>query len=136
MNQLSGRWSCAGAFGSGKPLAADIEFTPVLAGRWVQYHHLDRAPGRYEASALLGPATFDSTLVPTTLFDNFGGHRRFQLTQSPENRITLLRDMSDPGARVERFVFEPRSQAQLWFAWEVQRDGAWVLGDSLQCRRG
>ena len=133
---LQGGWGCAGAFASGKPLAADITFTPVLRTHWVEYHHRDRAPGQYEATALLGPALRDSALVPVVLYDDFGGHRRFRASAAPSGEITLARDSTEAGARVERFTFRPRPDGTLWFGWEVQRDGTWVLGDSLSCRRG
>lgn len=132
---LSGQWSCAGAFANGKPLAADVGFTQSLGGRWLSYHHQDRAPGRYEATALLGPAFRDSAMVATMIFDNFGGHRRFQPSASSSGEITLLRDTTEAGARLERFTFRPRPDGTLWFGWEVGHGGAWLLGDSLSCRK-
>src|ERR1043166_7188859 len=51
---LLGRWGCAGAFASGRPLAADVSFTLGLHGHWLEYHHTDPAPGQYQASAFLG----------------------------------------------------------------------------------
>lgn len=133
---LTGPWGCSGAFASGRPLAADIVFAAALNAHWLEYHHRDRAPGRYEATALLGPALADSTVVPTVLYDNFGGHRRFGVTTSPTGEVILARDTTEKGARVERFTFRPRADGTLWFGWEVQRDGGWALGDSLSCRRG
>lgn len=70
------------------------------------------------------------------LYDNFGGHRRFLAMASATREITLSRDTTEPGARVERFTFRPRPDGTLWFAWEVQRGGTWALGDSLSCRHG
>ena len=133
---LRGTWSCAGAFVSGKPLAADITFSPILRGQWLEYHHLDRPPGQYEATGLWGPALHDSSLGATTLHDNFGGHRRFLAAVSQPGAVTLTRDTTEAGARLERFTFRPRPDGTLWFAWEVQRGGVWALGDSLSCRRG
>jgi hypothetical protein len=132
---FAGRWSCAGAFANGQPLAADLEFSPVLAGRWLEYHHKDRPPGRYEARALWGPAERDTALATTALFDNFGGRRAFFVRAAHDSGVTLARDTSEPGARAERFRFQPRGAAAFWFAWEVQRAGAWALGDSLACVR-
>jgi hypothetical protein len=129
---LAGNWSCSGAFASGKPLAADVSFTPSLNGRWLTYHHQDRAPGRYEASATLGPASRDTTIAPVTIYDNFGGNRRFLPTLAG-TELVLLRDTTEVGARLERFTFRPRGAGGLWFAWELARNGAWVLGDSLAC---
>ena len=133
---LSGPWTCAGAFANGKALAADIVFTPALGGRWLSYHHQDRDPGRYEATALLGPALRDSAMVATMIFDNFGGHRRFLPSASATGEITLVRDTTESGSRLERFTFRPRPDGTLWFGWEVGRGGAWVLGDSLSCNKG
>lgn len=133
---LAGAWSCAGAFSNGKPLAADVVLSPALGGRWLSYHHQDRAPGRYEATALLGPALRDSALVTTTIYDNFGGHRRFIPSAAADNTITLVRDTTENGARLERFTFRPRVDGTLWFGWEIGRNGQWFLGDSLSCKRG
>ena len=132
---LSGQWSCAGAFSNGKPLAADVGFTPALGGRWLSYHHQDRAPGRYEATALLGPAFRDSAMVASVIFDNFGGHRRFLPAAASTGEVTLVRDTTEAGARLERFTFRPRPDSTLWFGWEIGRGGTWLLGDSLSCRR-
>lgn len=131
---LEGSWSCAGAFASGKTLAADLNFTRVLGGRWLSYHHKDRPPGQYEATSLWGPAQWDTTMSPTLLYDNFGGHRRF-FPGSTGSEVVLTRDTTDAGARLERFTFRPRPDGTLWFAWEVSRQGAWALGDSLSCSR-
>lgn len=131
---LEGAWSCAGAFANGKSLAADLTFTRVLGGRWLSYHHKDRPPGQYEASSLWGPAQRDTAMTPTLLFDNFGGHRRF-LPAAAGTEVVLTRDSTDAGARVERFTFRRRADGTLWFAWEVGRQGAWALGDSLSCSR-
>lgn len=134
-SSLVGTWSCEGAFGSGKPLAADIRISSVLGSRWLAYHHKDRAPGRYEAFGHWGPVAPPPTALATTvLYDNFGGARRFQLTFT-EGGLTLDRDTTVAGAIVERFVFKPREAGRLWFAWEVYRDNRWILGDSLGCRQ-
>ncbi len=133
---LLGRWSCAGAFASGPAPAAELQYRPVLGGQWLAYHHADRPPGRYEATALLGPAIPDSALVSTVLYDDFGGHRRFEVRETPGHGVQLSRDTTEAGARAERFSFLPRADGTLWFAWEVQRSGAWALGDSLACARG
>jgi hypothetical protein len=133
---FAGKWSCEGAFANGRPLAADLEFTPMLAGRWLEYHHKDRPPGRYEARALWGPAQRDTGLAVTALHDNFGGRRTFLVTAPRDSGVTLARDTREPGAQTERFRFVPRGAAAFWFVWEVQRGGAWTLGDSLGCTRG
>lgn len=102
----------------------------------MEYHHRDRPPGQYEAISLWGPALRDSALATSVLYDNFGGHRRFLSTYSSSGEVTLVRDTTEAGARVERFTFRPRADGTLWFAWQVLRGGTWALGDSLSCRRG
>ncbi|HEU4648112.1 MAG TPA: hypothetical protein VFS33_03565 [Gemmatimonadales bacterium] len=132
-----GTWHCQGAFASGKPLAADIAFTALLGGRWLQYHHTDRAPGAYEALALWGPTTGTAAPPPTTFYDNFGGTRRFISAGWQDSALVFVRDTTERGARAERFAFRQRSDTAFWFAWELQRpSGAgWVVGDSLTCAR-
>ncbi len=129
---LIGRWSCAGAFSNGKALAADVEFTSILGGRWLEYHHKDRAPGSYEALAILGPARRDTALEATTLHDIGGGARRFLLSAG-DSGVMLDRDTTQRGARVERFRFVLRGTHALWFAWEIGAGGRWAIGDSLGC---
>lgn len=74
-------------------------------------------------------------MVATILYDNFGGHRRFTTTVAPTGQLTLLRDTTEAGAHLERFTFRPREDGSLWFGWEVFRQTAWILGDSLSCVR-
>lgn len=109
----------------------------MLGYRWLEYHHRDRAPGAYEAIALLGPAGQSDDLRPTYLFDNFGGRRAFLTTILPDSTLILLRDTMETGARVERFTFRPHTAASFRFAWEVKRPGVegWTIGDSLSCTR-
>jgi hypothetical protein len=134
---FAGPWNCRGAFASGRPIAAEVTFTPVLGGRWLEYHHVDAAPGRYEALALW-PGADTASPQPVVLYDNGGGHRRFIGSGWATDTVRLIRDSTDPGAHAERFTFRATSDSSYWFGWEIQRaPGApWVLGDSLSCRRG
>jgi hypothetical protein len=134
---FAGRWGCAGGFPSGKLLRADVVFTPRLGGRWLEYHHTDRAPGRYEALALWGPAVGASQTVQNVLYDNFGGQRRFASDGWRNGALVFVRDSAEAGAREERFIFRERSESTFWFAWEVRRPNvpAWAVGDSLTCAR-
>jgi hypothetical protein len=114
-----------------------VTFTPELDGRWLAYSHVDRAPGRYRALALLGPLPADTGELKTVLHDNGGGQRRFSGRVPTGGALVIVRDSTEPGPRPERFTFRPTSDSTFWFAWELRRapGAAWSLGDSLACRR-
>lgn len=133
---FAGHWGCHGAFASGKPIAADVTFTPELDGRWLQYRHADRPPTTYQALGLWGSVDSSGRVV-TVLHDNFGGMRRFASTGWRDGTLRFVRDSLDRAPAGERFTFRRSSDASFWFAYEVNRPGAagWVLGDSLTCRR-
>ena len=132
---FAGEWDCHGAFSSGKPIAAHVSFTPVLGGKWLEYHHRDAAPGSYEVLALW-PAADTTANRPVVLYDNGGGRRRFLGSGWTTDTVMLVRDSTEPGARPERFTFRATSDSSYWFAWELRRSAdSWVVGDSLSCRR-
>jgi hypothetical protein len=131
--KLTGAWSCEGAFANGRAIAADVAFSTELAGQWLMYHHADRAPGTYQAAAMLGPTTSDTALAPAELHDAAGGYRRFRLTIVGDSELVMLRDTTESHARLERFRFARRAEGTLWIGWEVGVNGRWLLGDSLRC---
>jgi hypothetical protein len=127
---FTGRWSCAGAFASGRPIEADLAITSELDGRWLLIRHEDRAPSRWRALALLGT---DSAGVRATFHDNGGAPRTFA---GPRWDGTTVRLESPPTGRRERFTYTFAPDASFDFAYEVSADGAtWRVGDRLHCTR-
>lgn len=129
-----GHWSCKGGTPSGRTLDADVDFTVAMNGRWLESRHVDRAPGRYEALQLW-PLRADSAL--TTIYDNFGGARRFTTRGWTGDSVVWTRDTTETGARLETFTYRRLSDSTYWYAWHARRtaDTPLVLGDSATCRR-
>ena len=129
-----GRWSCSGGSPSGRALSADVAFSPQLDGRFIQMHHRDRPPGRYESLALW-PVTAQP--FQTVVHDDFGGMRRFSGSVSSAGAVLLQRDTLEQGARPESFSYEPLTDSTYLYSWHVRRAPGQplVLGDSAVCRR-
>ena len=129
-----GRWSCSGGSPSGRALSADVAFSPQLEGRFIQMHHRDRPPGRYESLALW-PVTAQP--FQTVVHDDFGGMRRFSGSVSSAGAVLLRRDTLEQGARPESFSYAPLTDSTYLYAWHVRRAPGQplVLGDSAVCRR-
>jgi hypothetical protein len=108
---LSGDWSGAGEFASGKAIAADVSFRPVAGGAWLAYSHADRAPGRYRAEGTWGYTRAGDFVM--TLHDSGGGARVFASEGWCGDGVVfdLREDLSAPSPAAastarERFVFE------------------------------
>ncbi|HSU16521.1 hypothetical protein [Longimicrobium sp.] len=133
---LSGRWGCAGEFASGRKLEADLAFTPQLDGKWLEFRHTDRAPGRYQAISHWGTDPATGTMV-SLMFDIGGGVRLFTAAEGWKDRAVAFETaqlMAPPRGR-ERFTYRAESAATLRVTWEVNRDGAWRMGDWLLCTK-
>ena len=108
---LSGDWSGAGEFASGKAIAADVSFKPVAGGAWLAYSHADRPPGRYRAEGTWGYTRAGDFVM--TLHDSGGGARVFASEGWCGDGVVfdLREDLSAPATPIaaaarERFVFE------------------------------
>jgi hypothetical protein len=132
---LSGEWSGEGAFASGKRIAADAAFHPIVEGKWLAYTHADRPPGRYRAHGVLGLAPPGRMIM--TLHDSSGGARFFSGAQWCNGRIVLDKqlDLARPGhaladAERERFLFERVADDRLKMTYQRGTDeGGWRLVD-------
>jgi len=132
-----GRWSCAGGTPSGRVLIADVVFTPRMQGHWLESHHVDRPPGRYESLGMWSLAEPPSRESATVVYDNFDGARRFNTSGFLDGVVVWTRDTSETDARLETFTYRRMSDSSYWYAWHVRRspDTPLVLGDSATCRR-
>ena len=133
---LAGRWSCAGEFANGRKLEADLAWTPQLDGKWLELRHTDRAPGRFQAIAHWGTDPATGTMVSVT-FDIGGGVRLFTAADGWTNRAVVFetRQLMAPPRGRERFTWRAESDTTLRMTWEVERDGAWRMGDYLVCNK-
>jgi hypothetical protein len=133
---LAGRWGCAGEFASGRKLEADLAFTPQLDGKWLEFRHADRAPGRFQSIAHWGTDPATGTLV-SLLFDVGGGVRLFTAPAGWTGRAVVFETaqlLAPPRGR-ERFTYRAESDTALRVTWEVSRDGEWRMGDWLLCTK-
>lgn len=132
---LTGEWSCRGGTPAGRVMNGHETFRSVLGQHWLEYSHVDDPPGRYQARALW---PVDSAPVPlaTTVYDNFGGARRFDAVWQRDS-IVWVRDQTEHGARAESFTFRAVSADRYHYSWHVARTpgGPLSLGDSATCLR-
>lgn len=133
---FSGAWSCRGGTPAGKVMSSDVMFTQLLDGRFLQVHHMDRQPGRYESVAMW-PLTHARERFSTVVYDNFGGARRFNAERADAEGVVLRRDTTELDARAESFTYRASSESTYWYAWYVRRAAGQplVLGDSATCHR-
>ena len=139
--RVAGKWSCKGGFSRGGSLEADLAFSPDLGGKIVSFEHVDRAPSIYwqrgtwavdaklarVTSAGIAGSTKDASGVPAAFFS----------TALSDTSITLQADtLGSPPFTPNRFTYRSPTRDSLEMRWEVLRNGAWSLGDSLLCGRG
>lgn len=135
---LAGQWSCSGAFANGKPLAADITFTLKSDSRALLYHHQDRAPSNFIQDALWGPDAANHSLVSLA----FAGNPQVLAPQlfvaqswTTTSIIFEAKALTSPPFAPNRFTYRLDDANTLKMIWEVQRQGAWSMGDQLTCKR-
>ena len=130
---FSGTWGCQGSFpATGKTIASQLTFAPALDGAFLELQHDDLPPSKFHALEMWGWDAKTSTFT-ATIFDNFGGARRFTSPGWQDQSITWSAT-TVPGP-TERFVFRKDSTSQMTVNWEVNRDSAWKIGDTLTCTR-
>jgi len=133
MQPLLGSWHCAGVFpASGKTIASTIRFDTELGGAGVLKHHDDIAPNTYRA---VEAWTYDAKgkQFNAAIVDNFGGARRFSSAGWEGDTLTWT---SAPEVQpAQKFVYVRAADGALRVDWQVMRDGHFVVGDTLTCRR-
>jgi len=137
---LRGGWSCTGALANGRPLAADLSFTPAMDGRLLRFRHADRAPSSYVQEATWGASPTRHEIVSLA-------YAAGTATAAPEpalfvarewtaHSLTLVADtLQSPPWAPNRFAYTVAGPDSLKMVWEVERGGAWRMGDWLACTR-
>jgi hypothetical protein len=128
-----GNWSGEGAFGNGKPIAADLSFKMDLDSAWIVYTHTDKAPNRFKALSMWGADTKTGERLAYT-FDSFNGHRKFETNGWEGSQLKLSRSSAHPqkGTIYEHFIYEKISDTTFKMAYEVSNDNTtWKLVDAL-----
>jgi len=100
---LRGRWHCRGGTPAGRTLAADVTFELTLGDQFLASQHVDVAPGRYQSYSLWPVRPNASAEAISTIYDNFGGARRFEGAWAPDSMV-WTRDTSVVGSVLERFT--------------------------------
>lgn len=137
---LTGGWTGTGQFATGRPIEADVSFTPDLDNQWLVYRHADRAPGRYKVLGMWGCERSQRQLV-MTLHDNGGGFRMFASDGWLNGTVVFHRStgVASNAASAnsqERFTFARQPDDTFKMTYETTADGTtWKLGDWLVFRR-
>ncbi|HET6552268.1 MAG TPA: hypothetical protein VFG49_01910 [Dyella sp.] len=131
---LRGDWTCHGVLpASGKTIDSTVNFALDLDGKALVKHHDDTSPpATYHALEAWG---FDAGnhRYNATILDSFGGARVFSSEGWKEGRLVWN---SAPDVKpVQRFVYSREGDQALRIDWEVERNGALVMGDTLHCVR-
>jgi hypothetical protein len=133
MESLLGHWRCDGVFpASGKTIASTMRFDADLGGAAVLKHHDDIAPATYRA---VEAWTYDAKgkQFNAAIVDNFGGTRRFSSGGWEGDTLTWT---SAPEVQpAQKFVYVRTAGGALRVDWQVMRDGGFVVGDTLTCKR-
>lgn len=133
MQSLLGGWRCDGVFpASGKTIASTMRFDIDLGGEAVLKHHDDIAPASYRA---VEAWTYEpkGKQFNAAVVDNFGGTRRF--SSSGWEGDTLAWTSAPEVQPAQKFIYVRKADGVLRVDWQVMRDGNWVVGDTLTCKR-
>lgn len=131
---LLGHWTCHGVFpASGKTIDSELRFESDLGGKALLKHHDDTSkPALYHAVEAWG---YDAKAgrYRATILDNFGGARIFSSEGwTPQGLVWTSSPDVQPA---QRFVYVRMAQHRLRIDWQVERQGAFVVGDTLTCER-
>lgn len=131
---LLGHWTCNGVFpASGKTITSELRFDSDLGGKALLKHHDDTSPpSLYHAVEAWG---YDAKAnrYNATILDNFGGTRLF--SSEGWTKEGLAWTSATEVKPTQRFVYVRLGKDRLRVDWEVERNGAWVVGDTLTCER-
>jgi len=134
MDALIGHWQCDGVFpASGKTIASTMRFETDLGGSAVLKHHDDTSPpASYHAVEAWG---YDAKAqrFNATILDSFGGARRF--SSDGWQGDTLAWTSAPELQPAQRFVYVRKDAGILRVDWEIMREGHFVVGDTLTCKR-
>jgi hypothetical protein len=134
---LAGSWSCSGAFADGRPLAADVTFTPQAEGRSLLYRHRDRAPNSFVQDALWGPDEKNHAIL-SLAFAGDAKHLVPELFVANSWTATSIvfeaKPLTSPPFAPNRFTYKVEGET-FRMVWEVQRQSGWAVGDEIQCVR-
>lgn len=128
-----GHWHCEGRFANGKPISSRETFGIELGGQWLHMRHVDDPPNRYLADSWWG---YDKAAkhFTATVFDNFGGDRRY--TSSGWVGDTLTLENIATSGYLDRFAFQRHGDDAYRVTYTYRnRSGAWQLGDEQSCTR-
>jgi hypothetical protein len=130
---FKGKWTCGGAFSNGKPISATVRFESDVAEAAVVVHHDDTpALGFYHSIEVWG---FDKSTgaYVAALYDAYGGVRDFTSPGWAGDAITWSTQPSV--ATPQQFVYTKKDASTFAVDWKVLRSGAYVVGDTLTCKR-
>jgi hypothetical protein len=130
---FSGRWTCSGTFSNGKPISAAIRFESDLQGAAIVVHHDDTpAPGFYHSIEVWGFQKSTGTYV-ASLYDAYGGARGFSSAGWSGDVLTWATDAAvNPP---QQFVYTKKDSNTFAVDWKVFKNGTYVVGDTLGCKR-
>jgi hypothetical protein len=130
---FSGKWLCSGRFSNGKPIASTIRFESDVGGAAVVVHHDDvPALGSYHSIEVWGFQKSTGTYV-ATLYDAYGGARGFTSAGWSGDVLTWATDAAVTPP--QQFVYTKKSADAFTVDWNVYRNEAYVVGDTLTCNR-
>ena len=133
MQPLLGSWRCDGVFpASGKTIASVMRLEADLGDAIVLKHHDDFAPATYKA---VEAWTYDakSGQFNAVVIDSLGGARRFSSSGWEGDTLTW---MSAPDVQpAQKFVYVREQDGTLRVDWQRMREGRFVVGDTLTCKR-
>lgn len=137
---LAGRWSCTGGFGRGGALQADLTFMLVAGGRALAFQHVDRSPSVYWQSATWGLESGTDRIVSLAMAGSMkagaGTPSMFVASRWSATSLTLVADtLKAPPFAPNQFTYTVSGANTMKVVWEVSRNGALVVGDSLMCAR-
>jgi len=131
---LQGEWTCHGVFpASGKTIDSTVRFAFDLDGKALVKHHDDTsAPALYHALEAWGYDAKNQR-YNATILDSFGGARLFSSAGWKDGR--LLWSSAPEVKPAQLFTYVREGHKGLRIDWEVEKEGAFVIGDTLHCSR-
>ena len=137
---VSGAWTCAGQFADGRPLVADLRFTPIMEGNAVVYEHTDKDKTTFQS---VGMWSYDDRLS-APVFLRFSGKQGTQRSSAAmfiggdvtdSSLVFTADDLAGPPWKPNRFLWELSDDDVLKMTWEVEKDGQMSFGDRISCER-
>lgn len=130
---LQGRWTCHGVFpASGKTIDSIVRFDLDMDGGALVKHHDDTSPpALYHALETWGYDARNGR-YNASILDSSGGMRLFLSNGWKDGRLVWR---SAPDVQpAQRFTYR-REAHGLRIDWERERQGVFVIGDTLHCSR-